>query len=278
MSVFYSYTLSLIQPVPRLHVTLCVFQSRIWTTNTVLIVIEGILTVVKNGYDKKNRCCSIAAKGVANVCLKYIFSALNRTNTWPLHCWIFTSIHFQRQLGFSWTRNQPACHEWLHSSVVRVSALAMQRSCLCLKFIFCKYLQMLKLQLNWYKWFCMLSSLKMILTNHGPDCCHDLSWNCNSVMISDDITDSLIFLLKVTCKNKIPISVLLLYSNKIKRGENEATDRFISKFLARLLKEYSLQSVGNSSMHAFMHEWMKFPTLRAFCFQKYNFWSGMKKM
>ena len=79
----------------------------------------------------------------------------------------------------------------------------------------------------------------MISANHRPDYCHDFSRNRDSVMISDEITDSLVFLLKVSSKNKISIRVWnhCITSKKIKRGEGEATDAFITKFLPKLLKE-----------------------------------------
>ena len=55
--------------------------------------------------------------------------------------------------------------------------------------------------------FANLSSLKMIPANHRPDHCHDFSRNRDSVMISDEITDSLVSLVKVNYKNKICFSV-----------------------------------------------------------------------
>ena len=52
-----------------------------------------------------------------------------------------------------------------------------------------------------------LPSLKKISANHRPDYCRDFSRNRDNIMISDDITDSFVFLLKVGCKSNISISV-----------------------------------------------------------------------
>ena len=57
----------------------------------------------------------------------------------------------------------------------------------------------------------VLSSLKMISANQRPDYCRDFSRNRDSVMISDEITDSLVSLLKVSYKNITFISVESLY-------------------------------------------------------------------
>ena len=71
------------------------------------------------------------------------------------------------------------------------------------------YLRNICETLNTIKYY--LSSLKMIPANHRPDHCHDFSQNCDSVMISDEITDSLVSLLKINYKNKICFSVQSLY-------------------------------------------------------------------
>ena len=59
----------------------------------------------------------------------------------------------------------------------------------------------------------------MISANHRPDYCRDFSRNRDSVMISDEIIDSLVSLFKVRSKNEISISMKLLY----RFIENEAT-------------------------------------------------------
>ena len=108
----------------------------------------------------------------------------------------------------------------------------------------------------------------MISANHRPDYCRDVSRNRDSVIISDEITDSLISLLKVSCKNITFISMESLYiaSQKIKRGENKATHAFITN--SYLLKVYDgLPSAGNwygvrSRMNEVSQE------SRNFCFQK----------
>ena len=75
--------------------------------------------------------------------------------------------------------------------------------------------------------FGLLSSLKMISANHRPDYCHDFPRNRDSVMISDEITDSLVFLLKVSSKNKIFISVESLYYFKENQKGRKRSDRRI---------------------------------------------------
>ena len=95
----------------------------------------------------------------------------------------------------------------------------------------------------------------MISANHRPDYCRDFSRNRDSVMISDEITDSLVSVLKVSYKNKIFISVeSLYYFKENQKGKNEATDTFITKFPPKRLKECSFQSAGNSSVRAFTRE------------------------
>ena len=51
----------------------------------------------------------------------------------------------------------------------------------------------------------------MISANHKVDYCRDFAQNRNSVMIANDITDTLVSLMKFSCKNKISISVESLY-------------------------------------------------------------------
>ena len=67
----------------------------------------------------------------------------------------------------------------------------------------------------------------MISANHRPDYCHDFSRNRDSVMISDEITDSLVFLLKVSSKNKISISMESLYYFKENQKGRKRNDRRI---------------------------------------------------
>ena len=95
----------------------------------------------------------------------------------------------------------------------------------------------------------------MISANHRPDYCRDVSRNRDSVIISDEITDSLISLLKVSCKNITFISMESLYiaSQKIKRGENKATHAFITN--SYLLKVYDAtvsqaRETGTACVHA----------------------------
>ena len=69
----------------------------------------------------------------------------------------------------------------------------------------------------------------MISANHRPDYGRDFSRKRDSVMISDEITDSLVSLLKYSYKNKTSISVKFLYSfTEIKKGENVATCALIT--------------------------------------------------
>ena len=74
--------------------------------------------------------------------------------------------------------------------------------------------------------FLSLSSLKMISANHRPDCCRDFSRNRDSVMISDEITVSL---LKVSCKNKncYQRRIIVLLHKKLK---GEKTKRLKQSF------------------------------------------------
>ena len=68
----------------------------------------------------------------------------------------------------------------------------------------------------------------MISANHRPDYCYDFSRNRDSVMISVEITDCLVSVLKVSYKNKISMSVeSLYYFTENQKRENEATDACI---------------------------------------------------
>ena len=67
----------------------------------------------------------------------------------------------------------------------------------------------------------------MISANHRLDYCRDFSRNRDSVMISDEITDSLVSLLIVSYKNKIFISVELLYYFKENQKGRKRSDRHI---------------------------------------------------
>ena len=69
-----------------------------------------------------------------------------------------------------------------------------------------------------------LSSLKTISANHRSDYCHDFSRNCGSVVVSDEITVSLISLLKVICKIKLSISVESLYRFKENQKGRKRSD------------------------------------------------------
>ena len=81
-----------------------------------------------------------------------------------------------------------------------------------------------------------LSSLN-ISANHRPDYCRDSSRNRDSVMISDDITDSLASLLKVSYQNKIFISVESLhYFKENQKGRKRSDRHIITKFLPKRFK------------------------------------------
>ena len=83
----------------------------------------------------------------------------------------------------------------------------------------------------------ILLSLKMISANHRPDHCRHFSRNRDSVMISDEITDSLVSLLKVSYKNKISISVeSLYYFKENQKGRKRSERRIRYKFLPKLLR------------------------------------------
>ena len=95
----------------------------------------------------------------------------------------------------------------------------------------------------------------MISANHRPDYCLDFSRNRDSVVISDEITDSLVSLLKVSYKNKISISMeSLYYFKENQKGRKRSERRIRYKIPAKTFKECSLQSAGNSSVRAFTHE------------------------
>ena len=116
----------------------------------------------------------------------------------------------------------------------------------------------------------------MISANHRPDNCRDFSRNRDSVMISDELTDSLVSFLKVSYKTKLFISVELLYCFKEnQKGENEATDTFITKIPPKRLKECSRQSARNSwCVRSRMNEVSQVER-REIYFHKYIFWSRM---
>ena len=94
-------------------------------------------------------------------------------------------------------------------------------------------------------------------------------------MISDEITDNLIYLLNVSCKNIISISICIA-SQKIKRGENKATHAFTTNSRQKLIFlrcTYDLLSAGTgayvrSRMHVVSQE------SRDFCFQDTIFCQG----
>ena len=80
----------------------------------------------------------------------------------------------------------------------------------------------------------------MISANHRPDYCHDFSRNRDNVMISDEITDSLVFLLKVSSKNKISISVeSLCYFKENQKGRKRSGGRIHYKISAEIFEEVS---------------------------------------
>ena len=74
----------------------------------------------------------------------------------------------------------------------------------------------------------------MISANYRPEYCCDFSRNRDTIttgiMTSDEITDGLVSLLKVSCKNKISISVASIASKNIKRGGHAATHAITTKF------------------------------------------------
>ena len=95
----------------------------------------------------------------------------------------------------------------------------------------------------------------MISAYHRPDYCRDFSRNRDCVMISDEITDSLVSLLKVSLKNKISVSVKsLYYCKENQKGKKRNERRIRYRIPAKTFKEYSLESAGNSSVRAFTHE------------------------
>ena len=81
----------------------------------------------------------------------------------------------------------------------------------------------------------------MIPANRRPDHCRDFSRNRDSVMISDEITDSLVSLLKVNYKNIICFSMQSLY-------------RFTENWKRRL-KEVTTYSLQYSRQTGLLKEW-----------------------
>ena len=67
----------------------------------------------------------------------------------------------------------------------------------------------------------------MISANHRPDYCRDFSRNRDSVKISDEITDNLVSLLKVSYIIIISISVEPLCSFKENQKGRKRSDRHI---------------------------------------------------
>ena len=89
----------------------------------------------------------------------------------------------------------------------------------------------------------------MISANRRPDYsrqCHDFRQNHRVWFLSRKLATEMLF--RSAWNHCIT-------SKKIKMGENEATDTFITKFLQKRLKDCSLKSAGNSSVRAFTHEW-----------------------
>ena len=114
----------------------------------------------------------------------------------------------------------------------------------------------------------------MISANHRPDYGHDFSRNRDSVMISDEITDNLVFLLKVSSKNKISISVESLYYFKENQKGKKRSDRRIRyKISAGTFEGVSKARETLACVLSRMHEVSKVER-----FQKYIFWSVMIKM
>ena len=112
---------------------------------------------------------------------------------------------------------------------------SFRRKMLSLSSLFLLQLTLKLTLLKAWKRFVFLSSLKMISANHRPDYCRDISRNRDSVMISDEIKDSLVSLLKVSC---------FIESQK---GRKRSDSSIIYKIPAKtyLLKECGLPSAGN---------------------------------
>ena len=81
---------------------------------------------------------------------------------------------------------------------------------------------------------------------------------------------------KSDTKIKFPSVKPLNYFKENQKGENDATDAFITKFPPKRLKECSPQSARNSSARAFTHEWSC--SIREIFVFKNNFWSGLINM
>ena len=114
----------------------------------------------------------------------------------------------------------------------------------------------------------------MISANHRPDYCHDFSRNRDSVMISDEITDSLVFLLKFSSKNKISVSVESLYYFKENQKGRKRSDRRIHyKISAETSEGVSKARETLACVLSLMNEVSKVER-----FQKYIFWSVMINM
>ena len=121
---------------------------------------------------------------------------------------------------------------------------SFRRKMLSLSSLFLLQLTLKLTLLKAWKRFVFLSSLKMISANHRPDYCRDISRNRDSVMISDEIKDSLVSLLKVSCKNIIETLCCFIESQK---GRKRSDLSIINKIPAKtyLLKECGLPSAGN---------------------------------
>ena len=64
----------------------------------------------------------------------------------------------------------------------------------------------------------------MISADHRPDYCSGFSRNRDSVIVSVEMTDSLVSLVKVGCKNNISISEELLYRFKENEKRRKRSD------------------------------------------------------
>ena len=87
-----------------------------------------------------------------------------------------------------------ACERWTNLSSKCAHSTLIQLLCLFDSKCFSPKIRLLILySMTWDKVkLIILSSLKMIPDNHRPDYCRDFSRNRDNVMISDEITDSLV--------------------------------------------------------------------------------------
>ena len=102
----------------------------------------------------------------------------------------------------------------------------------------------------------ILSSLKMISDNHRPDYCRDFSRNGDSVKISDEITDSLVSLLKISNKNKIFNTVESLYYLKENQKGRKRSDTRIHYKLPTKTFEGGQSPKCGKLRRACVHAWI----------------------